>query len=354
MISKEERLSKIVSKYQDCLEENQDLYANQDPSFLFYIMANSFSYLMDNNPEVAVKEWEVKIRKPLHIFTKILGPFFLSGKQVFEDRNLLVDKDSTEKDQGITLPKEPVIWVSNHSFRGDSLASLMATKRDAFALVGNVAQFYNSIEGIPAYVNGTVLVNRRNKKSRKAAIKKCKRVIDYGGDVLIYPEGVSNKTPNALSLHLFSGFYKIAKDKNSKIIPIIHYKENSFSNSKQDVIHTVIDDPIDVSKMTQEEALITLKDTFAYWKYLMMERYGQSTREKELNGQDPITHWEEVLENRPIGRYDKKAEITYYPKSEREYFQALEDIASLEETKDNVLLVEDAKKLVKNQFQRRY
>ncbi len=354
MTAKEERLEKIFSKYKDCLEENRDLYADQDPSFWFYYLANYFSYLMDNNPKRAVKEWDVKIRKPLYKIVKLVGPRFLVSKQVFENRNVLENEQATEKDEGITLPSKPVIWVSNHSFRGDPLATIMATKRDAFMLVGNIAQFYNSLDSLPAFINGLVLVDRRNKKSRKASVEKCKRVIDLGGDLLIFPEGVANKTPNALTLNLYSGVYKIAKEKNIKIVPVVHYKENPYSSSKDDIIHTVIDDPIDVSKMTMKEALTTLKDTFAYWRYLMMERYGQSTREKELGEYDNSEdYWEDIINSRPMGRYDKKSELTYYPSSEREYYKALDDIAALEETKNNILLVNDAKKLIKSQIQRR-
>ena len=89
----------------------------------------------------------------------------------------------------------------------------------------------------------------------------------------------------------------------------------------------------------------------------MMEKYGQSTREKELNGEiDSEKVWEEKLNNRQLKRYNLELESssTYYSSSEKEYYKALEDIAALDITKDNIKVVEDAKKLIKSNFQRRY
>ena len=355
MGNNEKKIEKIFSKYDGYIEEKTDLYGDKEPSFLFPFLANTFSYLM-NDSDVSVTKAGVKVRKALHGIVKTVGPSFLPCKQVFENRHILEDSSSEKKDLGIVLPKEPVIWAPNHGFRGDPLASLMTASRHAHMLVGNIAQFYNTLEGLPIFANGVILVDRRNKTSRRAVLSKSEKVIDSGSDIIIFPEGTINKTPNQLALRLFPGVYKIAKEKSIKIVPIIHYKENTFSDSKKDIIHTVVDDPIDVSNMTQNEALTTLRDTYAYWKYLMMERYGQSTREKELDGAvDVDDFWENKLMNRPVGRYDIKTEkvATYCSQGEKEYYKALDDIINLETTPQNVLVVEDAKKLVKSQFQRR-
>lgn len=351
---KERQFNRILSKYEDCLEDVQDLYANCDPSFFFYILADYFSYLMSNDDKIISRNG-IRIRQFLNRIVKIVGPFFLPCKHVVENRHILENENSSLVDEGILLSKEPVIWAVNHDtgFRGDPLAAILSIPRNAYMLVGNIPQFYNSLDSIPAFINGLVLVNRRNRTSRQASIKKCEKVIEFGGDIMIFPEGVLNKSASALSLHLFPGVYRIAKEKNVKIVPVIHYRENAFSTSKKDTIHTVIDDPIDVSNMSKEEALTTLKDTFAYWKYLMMEKYGQTTREEELGDEDSNTYWENKIQNRPLARYDLKSEITYYPKEEREYYKVLDDIIHLETSPETVLLVEDAKKLVKSQIQRR-
>ena len=112
MSIKEEQLNKIFSKYQDCLEENRDLYADEDPSFWFYPLANIFSFLMDNDPEKVISKEGVEIRKHLHKFVKLVGPMFLPCKQVFENRYTLEDSNSKEEDKGIILPEEPVTAIT--------------------------------------------------------------------------------------------------------------------------------------------------------------------------------------------------------------------------------------------------
>ncbi len=350
----EERFEKIFLKYGDHIKENEDLYGNQSPSFLFPFLGTTFRYLLEDDPNITITSLGVKARKSLHGIVKLVGPYFLPCKQVFEDRNLLRDIHSTEKDSGIVLPDKPVIWAPNHSFRWDTLASLLAASRHSYMVIGNLPEFYNTLNGIPIFINGVILVNRRRRESRQAVLEKGGRVIDFGSDLILFPEGIGHKSPNALALHLFPGVYKIAKEKNVSIVPIVHYKENTLSSSKDDIIHTVVDDPIDVSNMSQEEALTVLKDTYAYWKYLMMERYGQSTRAKELGEYvDSNLYWEDQLKNRPRGRYDDKVEkATLY--FEKDYYDVLEKISALDVTPENVLLVEDAKKLVKSNYQKRF
>lgn len=355
-MDKNQYTKKFYEKYKEFIEKESDLYGNEPPSFLFPILSTLFGHLMEEDPKKAVSKIEVILRRPLHKVIQIVGPMFLPCKQVIENKKQLEDPTSKEKDTELSLSKEPVIWAPNHCFQEDILSTLTIVPRAAYILVGNTARAYNDIEGIPLLANGTILVNRNNKKSRRASFEKCKRVLDLGTDLVMFPEGVRNKTPNALSLNLFSGIYRLAKEKNCKIIPIIHYKEDFFKTDKSSIIHTVIADPVDVSSMNMEEALQTLKDIYAYWQYLLMEKYGQSTRKQELKGAKQEDYWEGLLQNRTLSRYDIEEEkkASYYPKREQEYYQALEDISSLEITTDNIKIVENAKKLIKSNFQRRY
>ena len=44
-------------------------------------------------------------------------------------------------------------------------------------------------------------------------------------------------------------------------------------NHFQTPIHTVIDDPIDITSMPEKEALEHYRDVLATWYYIMMEKY---------------------------------------------------------------------------------
>lgn len=70
------------------------------------------------------------------------------------------------------------------------------------------------------YTFGTVLVDRRDEKSRRKSIEDMKEVLSTGLDMLIYPEGTRNRTDEPLkSFH--SGAFKLAIDTNKPIVPVI-------------------------------------------------------------------------------------------------------------------------------------
>ena len=70
------------------------------------------------------------------------------------------------------------------------------------------------------YTFGTVLVDRKDEKSRRKSIEDMKEVLSTGLDMLIYPEGTRNRTSEPLkSFH--SGAFKLAIDSNKPIIPVV-------------------------------------------------------------------------------------------------------------------------------------
>jgi 1-acyl-sn-glycerol-3-phosphate acyltransferase len=70
------------------------------------------------------------------------------------------------------------------------------------------------------YTFGTVLVDRRDERSRKQSVDDMKKVLETGLDMLIYPEGTRNRTNEPLkSFH--NGAFKLAIDTNKPIIPVV-------------------------------------------------------------------------------------------------------------------------------------
>ena len=370
-------IKKIEKKYKDKIINIKDLIGNKRPSILFYFLANHFDYLLDNDENKIISEKSMKYRDKINKIVKKYGPSFLKSKQIFEDRNELrffnykeqlklgenveLDTNLLAKDEGIKLNKdETVIWVANHGFKDDALATVLSANKNAYILFGSLPQFYNTIDGIISWLNGVILVNRKLDSSKKSSIKKCVKVLQMKKDIIIYPEGVWNKSPNKLVLHLWPGIYKIAKEANVKVVPVVHYKRELHKEDKNDIIHTVIDEPIDLTKFSEEEALTYLRDKMAYWTYLMMQKYGKSTREELLKDYYySVEAWEEQLKERvnTADYYDPEIETTadYQTKKEMEYYKALQDIAKIKNiTPKNAHSIVNAKKLIKNNFQRRF
>lgn len=181
---------KILDKYSESLSSISDLLADKEPSFIFHCFIRAFGYLLKNEPEMVLSKNGVLIRRKLNFLLRKLGKGFLKCPQVIENRNMLRNPGTTKKDTDIALPDEPVIWAPNHYFKDDTLASVTALNRHAYILFGSLPQFYNTFDGVTAWLNGVVMANRKSYASKKASVPKAMKAMDYGADLLIFGEGV--------------------------------------------------------------------------------------------------------------------------------------------------------------------
>lgn len=365
MSLRQRKIDGILKKYDDMITGIQDLTAGDPPSALFYILADKLSYLLDTDAEIAIGPKGVKCRREVNFVIKTFGPLFLNNPQIFENRNFLQNPNCSEAppDSKIVLPSEPVIWASNHGFKDDTLASVLAAQRHAYILFGSLPQFYNTFDGVTAWLNGVAMANRKVSTSKKCSIAKAVRAMNYGADLIVFPEGVWNKSPNALLIDLWPGIYRIACETGAKVVPVVHYLRDNIA-SRNNPIHTVIDDPIRIDDLSERAALDQIRDVLATWYYLMMEVYGRSTREEVLNGAATATRaWEHQLQERvnTVARYDKEIELwaDYRPKwkvQPTEVWQAVADVTDI--TPQNIRHVLYARQLMaqckREDFQHRF
>ena len=317
-------VKEFLEKYKDSVSNIEEMLEGE-PTKLFYLWLRLFGYLMDNDPDNVISKKGIERRQKLASLVRKAAEGTMSNKIVHENRNeLLLDKDDKRlyvpADKGIQIPDEPAIWVANHAFKDDTAASISTIPRQASILFGSLPQFYNTTDGFTGWLIGVAMVNRMNKNSRAASLEKCKKIMEYGGDIFMFPEGTLGRTPNRLVGDMWPGFYKLAKETGAKIIPMVHYMSDpTATNNPNVLIHTVLDDPIDVSNMSEEEAISLVREKMATWFYLMMERYGVSTREKELEGFDNAHDaWCDKLNRRiaTVGKYNRDTEnkVSYHPR----------------------------------------
>ena len=317
--------------------------------------------LCDEPDEAGLKK-ALRWRRRLNPLLKKLVPVSMKVKQIFENRNEL--RGLPGKDKGISLPDEPVIWMSTHLFKDDAAASVVAVKRNAYILFGSLPQFYNTFDGVFSWINGVVLVNRKSKASRSQSTSRAVKTIRAGADLLVFPEGGWNRTPELLLTALWPGIYRIAKETGSKIIPVVHYIEDPTCIDKRNKIHTVVDDPVDITSMSEKEALDYLRDIMATWHYLMMERYGRTTRAELLGSYSAYDDaWIDQLALRDltVEYYDKEIEqrADYRPNEKDSPSQVWEPVATIEHiTSANAAHVAYARNLIddlkKHDYQRSY
>lgn len=166
-------------------------------------------------------------------------------------------------------------------------------------------------------------------------------------------------------MNLFPGIYRIACETGARVVPVVHYIRDCTNNEKNNLIHTVVDDPIRIDDLSEDAALQLIRETLATWFYLMMDVYGKSTRDELLNGcLDATEAWGQRLSNRikTVGSYyDVEIELCadYRPKwkiDPRDVWNTIAEIQVLE--KRNIIDVEYARQLIwqydANDFQHRF
>lgn len=284
------QIDDFLNQYKNVLSGFSDLVGDEkvpinNKQFLFNL--KHIGYLLDADPSKTISRAGVLARKLTTArFIKTVGGPTMSSKQVFEDRNELLRYNgitaSTDKDKGIEVPKDPVIWVPNHHFKDDAMATIQAAKRPFYFMFGSLPLYFNTFDGILTYFVGAILINRRNKNSKRASLEKAKLAIDYNTDLFWAVEATHNKSANLLMLEPWDGVYRLAQEKGTKVIPISHYlidPTRQIFPKELNTIHTVVDDPIDLTKFPSEKvALNYLRDVISSWYSLMMQKYGRMSR----------------------------------------------------------------------------
>ena len=305
------KLETLLSPLGDTITGPADLLGSAKPSVFFRPMVTGLRPLLSCDPDRMISKGTIRVRKWIHPALMKLLPLFAQYRQVVESKNALLGIEGP--DAPIAIPEgTAAIWCPNHGFKDDVVATL-AVARHAYILFGSLPQFFNSFDGVGAWINGSVMCNRKVKKSKRASVEAAKQLLRQGVDMLIYPEGVWNKTPEKLMLPLWPGAVRLARETGSVIVPVIHYLADAHKKYPGNVIHTVVADPIRVDDLEEAEALELLRDTMATWYFLLMEKYGQSTREAVLEGFATADEaWEHYL-SRHIGclsYYDREVELT--------------------------------------------
>ena len=270
----------------DLLGEDKNGIVNGGTAFS-YVLPRIFGKLLDNDPNAVLSKRGVNIRRR-YIHNPILkmAPLFLNGKK-------LIKENVAELPNG-----RSIIFAPNHGFFEDPMSSILMAERHAYLFFGSLPQFFNTFNGVAAYVNGSILINRKNRSSRQAAVDKAVRVLELGADLILYPEGVLNKTPNMLTLRYWPGIVKIARQSNALIVPIVHLPVGN-------EIHSSRLSAFDVMQYTDEqtqEALDDLQTAVNTELWQLMEKCSQSSRKGILGEHERMEEACEDIVGAQIGQ----------------------------------------------------
>jgi len=154
---------------------------------------------------------------------------------------------------------------------------------------------YEHIQGIMdapfLTLNGVIYFNEKVKDDRIAVSGKMINHLKNGGNLMYFPEGTWNLTPNLPMLPCYWGIVEVAQKSNAIIVPIAveqygkHFKINIGYNFDMNIYDR---NPIGKSKAISE-----LRDTLATLKYEIWESEPQLKR-AEVKGNE----WELYVEER--------------------------------------------------------
>ena len=213
-----------------------------------------FEYLLSNDPDDVISKSGILVRKAINpIYRKVI-PFSTKNELIIER------KEDVPKDKKI-------IYSATHGFRDDIVLTLKTIDAPVYLLYGSLLDFYYSIDGLALWLNGTIIVDRKDKKSRAAAILKMERALELGSNLLIYPEGVWNKEQSLIVQKLYTGIYDVAEKEEALVVPIATIQEEnkcySIQGSAYDITNFTKDDCDDIKRLMHKN-LIKCIDLIVY------------------------------------------------------------------------------------------
>lgn len=214
---------------------------------------------------IPLSEKSIRIRNKIH---QLLLKIVIIDR-LFNHETVTILKDERVKNN------HPKVFACTHIGGNDIQRTFEAIKGPAYLFLGDPQELYRNLEGLLLYLNGVICLETRDKIDRGIAKKRSIELLEKGGNLLIYPEGAWNISPNLPVMKLYKGAVNIAVKTKADLIPIaIEQVENHFYVSIGKNIITSDMENIDTNLLNQ-----TLRDAMATEKWHIWERIGVYSRD---------------------------------------------------------------------------
>lgn len=133
---------------------------------------------------------------------------------ILKGQHLHIIRDNRRK------TSRPIIYCPTHIGGADVEMAAVAAKSPCWIVIGDPRELYKSIDGMLLQMNGYIPLDVLEKDDRKVAKAQMRALLEKKGNLLIFPEGTQNISPNALVGHLFAGAVELAILSGAEIVPI--------------------------------------------------------------------------------------------------------------------------------------
>lgn len=197
-------------------------------------------------------------------FKKFIHPLLLNIMKTTLKQKLVLFNDNKINYDG------PVIYAVNHTNSHDVPAVSNAIKKHCYILAGT--ENLRLIERIMFHLNGVIFINRKNSERKNKSKDEIIKLLLEGNNLLIFPEGTWNISPNQIMLPLNWGIVEISKKADVPVIPIaLEYYDDVYYANVGDTISFDIQE-------TKQEGISRLRDSMATLRWEIWEKYNQVKR----------------------------------------------------------------------------
>lgn len=220
------------------------------------------------------------------------------------DRKVSKETVSVINDERMITDK-PKIYACTHIGGNDIQRVFEAIKEHAYLFLGDPKGLYKDISGLLLFLNGVINMETKDKTDRFIAKKRAIELLNKNGNLLIFPEGAWNITPNLLVMDLYKGAVLMARETGADIIPVaIEQYDNDFfvsigRNIKMD----------DYSTLSLDDLNIVLRDAIGTQKWNIVEKHPQCRKNLNVNEKDFA---QSIVDKCPYGFTVEDVEKTRY------------------------------------------
>lgn len=231
---------------------------------------------------------------------------------------------------------EPIIFAITHIGKFDIEVSTETVKEHYYLLSGDYENMKGTVEEIFLGLNGVVYIREDDKEDRALSKEKMINVLRQGGNMMYFPEGNWNLTPNLPVLPLPFGVIDVAMRANATIIPIgIEQYGKDF--------YIAVGENFDVDKYDKDNvegkitAINDLRDHLATLKWDIWSSNPEEIS-KTINSESFSAHIIERLQEWPGMTLEQFFDSAYKPKTITTYKDAFDHLSTIHPTTRNAFL----------------
>ena len=304
----------------------QILLTKQDELEAYYRELRKYEY--DNN--IPIKG--INIRKKVYKLLSLL----LKVNRMIQHQELVILNDKS-----VTTDK-PKIYAVTHVGRYDIEMAIEGVGESAFFLMGDPGSVYKSFDGVLLNVNGTIFFDTDNKIDRNIGKENCIKVLENGGNILMFPEGAWNITENEIVMQLYDGAVDIAIQTGADIVPIAieQYGKKYCMNIGENISYQK-NGTYDVKSEKRK-----LRDTLATLKWDIWENFSERVVRNTMSTNAKEQYLDSVMSETENGYTVEEINRTkFHDKDIVKTEQTFEHVANIKVNKNNMFLFTNIDKL---------